>query len=448
MGSYGVVYRGEDRRLGSAHPQVAIKVFRPDFESASRQEIALLFRMQHEHLIRPLAWCEKRAEGHTTLWLVMELAVCSLDAYLAKPAFTDAGLEMQASLLRWWLFQVSMGLAFLHMNPVPVAHRDIKPNNMLLVPGHANAELICKLCDLGVSRVMGTTDPTTMVGAEGFMAPEIIAHRPYKVSADIYSLGLCVFALYGGRRLQLPQLAVDSGRRFPTMPPWARLLILSCTRENPDERPSIMHIVNSLLPDQEPPVAPSAAGEHAPHPPAERECIICLTRPRSVRFLPCRHRVACAECARRCQGVCPIDRQAGCTFVVDNVLNSPTFEPPPARAEPAPLPRPAPPPPRPASPPRTIARPQPVAAPEPQPRRQPHEWFHSRCELPFCRAEGLCCHCADKRPIAAGGGYAGYVDAGGMQNHLSRSALYCPSCRQVPITQVPQPADGAQCSVC
>ena len=41
----------------------------------------------------------------------------------------------------------------------------------------------------------------------------------------------------------------------------------------------------------------------------EHECVCCLDAPRSVIFLPCRHRCVCARCSPSC-AACPLCRTA------------------------------------------------------------------------------------------------------------------------------------------
>ena len=61
------------------------------------------------------------------------------------------------------------GMGYLHSKPV--VHRDLKPENVLL-----DASNTVKLCDFGVSRIVGTdnTAMTGQIGTPSYMAPEMI----------------------------------------------------------------------------------------------------------------------------------------------------------------------------------------------------------------------------------------------------------------------------------
>lgn len=77
-----------------------------------------------------------------------------------------------------------------------VAHRDIKPENLLL-----SEKLLLKLVDFGFATGF---DPTrknlTRLGTERYMAPEVLACKPYNaVKADVFSAGIVLFIFVTGR---------------------------------------------------------------------------------------------------------------------------------------------------------------------------------------------------------------------------------------------------------
>ena len=86
------------------------------------------------------------------------------------------------------LIDVGFGLQYLHSRNPPIVHRDITPNNILLC-NHLRA----KISDLGLAKVMHTTDTKTLTQAPGtqyFMPPESLATKPiYGLSLDIFSFG-------------------------------------------------------------------------------------------------------------------------------------------------------------------------------------------------------------------------------------------------------------------
>ena len=60
-------------------------------------------------------------------------------------------------------------LSYLHaMDPMPILHRDIKSENILLTK-----ELEPKIADLGEARAMAHNKTMTTVGTNGYTAPEV-----------------------------------------------------------------------------------------------------------------------------------------------------------------------------------------------------------------------------------------------------------------------------------
>ncbi|KOG96177.1 putative mitogen-activated protein kinase kinase MKK2 [Saccharomyces eubayanus] len=87
---------------------------------------------------------------------------------------------------------VLRGLSYLHERKV--IHRDIKPQNILL-----NEKGEIKLCDFGVSGEAVNSLAITFTGTSFYMAPERIQGQPYSVTCDVWSLGLTLLEVAGGK---------------------------------------------------------------------------------------------------------------------------------------------------------------------------------------------------------------------------------------------------------
>lgn len=79
-----------------------------------------------------------------------------------------------------------------------VMHRDLKPENLILVSNETNTDI--KLIDFGYVTPCGEGVPkeTRMCGTPGYIAPEMLAGRPYGSEVDIWSLGVLMYVLLAG----------------------------------------------------------------------------------------------------------------------------------------------------------------------------------------------------------------------------------------------------------
>lgn len=89
--------------------------------------------------------------------------------------------------------QILEGLKTLHLNNV--VHRDVKLGNILV-----NSSGSVKVTDFGISKNLDESAIVcdTFVGTATHMSPERVLGEDYNFSADIWSLGLCVFELASG----------------------------------------------------------------------------------------------------------------------------------------------------------------------------------------------------------------------------------------------------------
>jgi serine/threonine protein kinase len=93
--------------------------------------------------------------------------------------------------------QLLMGVSYCHEKKI--ANRNLKPENLLL---KADSDTDVKISDFGYAKtVMFPNSLRTQCGTEGYVAPEILEHRPaYDVSCDMWSLGVILYIVLGGYR--------------------------------------------------------------------------------------------------------------------------------------------------------------------------------------------------------------------------------------------------------
>jgi serine/threonine protein kinase len=106
---------------------------------------------------------------------------------------------------------VRLAEALKHLHDNGLAHRDVKPANVIFVNGKA------KLADIGL---VATRGQRTFVGTEGFVPPE----GPGSAQADVYSLGKVLYEMATGKdRLDFPELPDE----LPSGPERKRWLALN-----------------------------------------------------------------------------------------------------------------------------------------------------------------------------------------------------------------------------
>src|SRR5438067_1156188 len=85
-------------------------------------------------------------------------------------------------------------------------HRDIKPQNIMLVSTHVATSgvnsLLVKLTDFGIVRVAedaGLTNSGIVLGTADYLSPEQARGEKLTASSDLYSLGVVMFEMLAGR---------------------------------------------------------------------------------------------------------------------------------------------------------------------------------------------------------------------------------------------------------
>ncbi|CAA2996091.1 G-type lectin S-receptor-like serine threonine-kinase At5g24080 isoform X1 [Olea europaea subsp. europaea] len=193
-GGFGSVYKG---RLGDATLIAVKKLDRilPHGEKEFITEVNTIGSMHHLNLVRLCGYC---SEGSQRLLVYEFMKNGSLDKWIF-PSHNS-----RERLLDWpTRFLVALGtaqgIAYFHEQCRDrIIHCDIKPENILL------DENFCpKVSDFGLAKMMGRehSHVVTMVrGTRGYLAPEWVSNRPITVKADVYSYGMLLLEIIGGRR--------------------------------------------------------------------------------------------------------------------------------------------------------------------------------------------------------------------------------------------------------
>ncbi|PKI72673.1 hypothetical protein CRG98_006924 [Punica granatum] len=159
-------------------------------------EVSTIGSIHHVHLVKLKGFC---AEGPHRLLVYEYLPNGSLDRWI----FRNSGKE-GTSVLDWnTRFSIAVGiakgLAYLHDEcEGKIVHCDIKPQNILL-----DENFVAKVSDFGLAKLMSRKDSlvyTTLRGTRGYLAPEWITNNPISEKSDVYSYGMVLLEIIGGRK--------------------------------------------------------------------------------------------------------------------------------------------------------------------------------------------------------------------------------------------------------
>ncbi|MHB1456421.1 MAG: protein kinase domain-containing protein [Armatimonadota bacterium] len=92
--------------------------------------------------------------------------------------------------------QVCDALSYAHSKGV--VHRDIKPDNIQILPGNR-----VKITDFGIARIMEEPSITIdgqVFGTPSYMSPEQVAGKPLDPRSDLFSLGVVLYEMLVGRK--------------------------------------------------------------------------------------------------------------------------------------------------------------------------------------------------------------------------------------------------------
>ncbi|TYH48761.1 hypothetical protein ES332_D10G090000v1 [Gossypium tomentosum] len=192
QGGFGSVYQGEM----PDGTQLAVKKLESIGQGKKefRAEVRIIGSIHHVHLVKLKGFC---SEGVHRLLVYEFMGKRSLDKWIFKN-------KEESSILDWnTRFNIATGtakgLAYLHEEcEFKIVHCDIKPENVLL-DDNFNA----KVSDFGLAKLMSREESlvyTTLRGTRGYLAPEWITNNPISEKSDVYSYGMVLLEIIGGRK--------------------------------------------------------------------------------------------------------------------------------------------------------------------------------------------------------------------------------------------------------
>ncbi|SES81202.1 serine/threonine-protein kinase [Stigmatella erecta] len=190
-GGMSVVYKGLDTALDR---EVAVKVLHPHLASKdeSRKRLArearAVARLHHPNILEVFDFSASDAQN---AYIVTEY----IRGHTLREYLDEGGLE-PPELAAMIIHELAAALA--HAHESGVIHRDLKPENVMV-----REDGVLKLMDFGIAKLLETeermTVTGTLVGSPAHMAPEIIEGLEAGPEADVFSLGIMLYAFVTGR---------------------------------------------------------------------------------------------------------------------------------------------------------------------------------------------------------------------------------------------------------
>ncbi len=222
-GGDGAVYLCSDQRLHGSMWAIKELVAGGSERAAFEREASILSQLEHPRIPVVVDFFVQDDNGY----LVREF----LDGPSMHDVVEKKGPVSEAQAIQWGI-QLAEVLVYLHRRNPPLYHRDLKPQNVMVMPDGI------RLIDFGLAREDRGQVHDDQAGSLSFAAPEQMGpnHR-LGPAADIYSLGAILYYLLlgvppgpiGGEHRILPQR--------PGLSSASEQLIVQCLSGDPAQRP-------------------------------------------------------------------------------------------------------------------------------------------------------------------------------------------------------------------
>ncbi|XXG71874.1 hypothetical protein AAC387_Pa07g1102 [Persea americana] len=211
-GGYGGVFKGKlkDGRL------IAVKVLNNSKGNGEEfiNEVASIGRTSHVNIVTLLGFC---FEGSKRALIYEFMSNGSLEKFIYSNKSRGTEHVLSCGKLLQIAVGIARGLEYLHRGcSTRILHLDIKPHNILL-----DDEFCPKISDFGLAKLCPKQESMISMqdarGTIGYMAPELYYRNIGRVShkSDVYSYGMMVLEMVGGRRNNDAQAEKTSEIYFP-----------------------------------------------------------------------------------------------------------------------------------------------------------------------------------------------------------------------------------------
>jgi serine/threonine-protein kinase len=240
-GIFGTVYEAIDSEL---QRRVAIKILRPElgkaFAERMRREWRTLARLGHDNIVQVLGagFTTDRGLPYFTMPLLLGATLRQLLSETGALPL-DQAIDLGAQLFD--------ALSAAHESDV--VHRDVKPENVLVVRPSGRVMRL-KLTDFGLVCSASAKHPTAqgLLGTHEYAAPELFYGEAPSPGSDQYSAGIVVFQMLTGihpltsarhdwRRLHVESEPLSLAQLLASPPPPLVALLSALLAKDRRERP-------------------------------------------------------------------------------------------------------------------------------------------------------------------------------------------------------------------
>jgi len=157
-----------------------------------------------------------------------------------------------------------------HIHAAGVVHRDVKPDNIMLMPDGS-----AKLMDFGIAQIIteaSSAPPGGFQGSPAYMSPEQVAGLGVDYRTDIYSLAITIYEAATGRRAvegdSIPVITHRVVHEYPPapvgLPPFLQGILMRALQKDPGHRYQSAAIMAEDVRNGRMPSAPAPRPSYSP----------------------------------------------------------------------------------------------------------------------------------------------------------------------------------------
>lgn len=183
-GAFSEVFMVKEKKTGKMFAMKCVKK-KQKRDLNLENEIAVLRRIKHDNVVGMEDFYESRSHYYLVMQLVSGGEL--FDRILDRGVYS----ERDASKV---IQQVLQAVEYLHQSGI--VHRDLKPENLLYYSQDEDSKIM--ISDFGLSKMVDSGVMSTACGTPGYVAPEVLAQKPYSRAVDCWSIGVITYILLCG----------------------------------------------------------------------------------------------------------------------------------------------------------------------------------------------------------------------------------------------------------